>query len=157
MSETEVDSYKLALNHPTRLAEVVDIIAKTAHTVNHRYCQAIGDASTPWGETPDNIKESIRTGVRLHLEHPETTAKQSHESWLAFKEKEGGWKYGPVKDIPNKIHNCLVPYDELPERQRAKDGLFKGVVESLSFLLYTTAGFDEDDRTLANMGAAKKG
>lgn len=156
MSEGKVDPYKLALNHPVKLAAVVELIASSTHTVNHRYCQAIGDPSTPWDETPENIKASVRTGVKLQLSDPNITPRQLHEKWLEYKRAEG-WKFEPVKNIEAKEHNCFLPYDELPERQRVKDALFKGVVESLRFLLSETAGFDDDDvlQALANAGGQK--
>ena len=42
-----------------------------------------------------------------------------------------GWKCGPVKDPGIKEHPCLVPHDELPEEQQAKDDLFLAVVRAL--------------------------
>ena len=103
-------------------------IAMMCHAINAAYCQSMGDDSQPtWDNAPDEQKKSIEYGVQLHLENPETTPEQSHESWLLQKEKDG-WTYGDVKDFEAKTHPCFRPYDELPAEQKAKDYLFKAVV-----------------------------
>jgi hypothetical protein len=40
--------------------------------------------------------------------------------------------YGPVKDVVNKIHPCIRPYEELPEAQQKKDAMFIAVVRALA-------------------------
>ena len=105
-------------------------IARTCHEVNRAYCQALGDMSQPaWEDAPEWQRASARLGVELHVsgDHgPEA----SHESWMEQK-LEGGWKYGPVKDPERKEHHCIVPFDQLPREQQAKDFLFRAVVHSL--------------------------
>lgn len=109
-------------------------IAKVCHETNRAYCQAIGDNSQPpWEEAPDWQRTSAINGVEFHLNNPGSKPSHSHEEWL--KEKEAtGWKYGPVKDSAKKEHPCFVPYDALPEEQKAKDALFVGVVNALRAL-----------------------
>lgn len=50
----------------------------------------------------------------------EEMAKNVHEVWAQNRIKEG-WTYGPVRDDVNKMHPCLVPYEELPESEKAYD------------------------------------
>lgn len=112
-------------------------IARVAHEVNRAYCLALGDLSQPaWEDAPEWQKKSALTGVALHLDNPEASAAASHESWLAEKERDG-WVYGPVKDPALKQHPCMVPFEELPIAQQAKDYLFRAVVHSLALHIDT--------------------
>ena len=105
-------------------------IARVSHEVNRAYCQALGDMSQPaWEDAPGWQRASARLGVEFHLsgDHgPEA----SHASWMKQKLEEG-WKYGPVKDPERKEHPCIVPFDQLPREQQAKDFLFRAVVHAM--------------------------
>lgn len=106
-------------------------IAKVCHEVNRAYCAAMGDESQlPWEAAPDWQQDSALAGVHMHLENPDATPEDSHRSWLKVKEAEG-WAYGEVKDPAKKVHPCMVPYDQLPIEQRAKDYLFRAVVHAM--------------------------
>lgn len=50
----------------------------------------------------------------------EHLARSEHRRWCAEREADG-WRYGPAKDVAQKAHPCLVPYDELAEPQREYD------------------------------------
>lgn len=109
----------------------VEQIAEVAHAINKAYCSAIGDNSQPdWKDAPEWQKNSAINGVQFHINNPEAGPDNSHNSWLAEKEKDG-WKYGPVKNPDTKEHPCFVPYNELPVEQKAKDFLFRAVVHAL--------------------------
>ena len=104
--------------------------AQIAHEANRVYCESHGDFSLkPWAETPENIRESARDGVRFIWDGTKTS-EQSHENWLKFKEADG-WHYGPVKDEVRKTHPAFMPYKDLPEHQRVKDAIFRSVVLGL--------------------------
>lgn len=107
------------------------LIAMVAHSVNLAYCASLGDTSQPaWADAPESQQASAIAGVKMHLDNPDATPEQSHESWLAQKTAEG-WAYGEVKDVEKKLHPCFLPYAELPAEQKAKDYLFRGVVHAL--------------------------
>lgn len=107
-------------------------IAKVAHEANRAYCQVLGDNSQPaWEDAPDWQKNSAIAGVTAYIHDPNRTPEKSHEGWMAIKEQEG-WVYGEVKDPERKRHPCMVPYDQLPPRQKVKDALFLSVVKALS-------------------------
>ena len=113
----------------------IEKIAIVCHETNRAFCQSIGDDSQPdWQHAPDWQRTSAINGVKFHIANPNAKPSQSHDSWLAEK-KAAGWKYGPVKDPENKEHPCFIPYDQLPEEQKAKDALFIGIVHSLVGLL----------------------
>lgn len=105
-------------------------IAQACHAVNRAYCQALGDFSQPvWNEAPQWQKDSALVGVALHLDHPESGPEESHKSWFAQKVADG-WMYGRVKDAEKKTHPCMVPFEQLPREQQAKDFIFRAVVHA---------------------------
>jgi hypothetical protein len=110
------------------------LIAKACHEVNRAYCAALGDLSQlPWDQAPQWQKDSAIVGVNLHCENPDAGPQASHESWLKQKEAEG-WVYGEKKDPELKTHPCMVPFEDLPPDQQAKDFIFRAVVHALKDL-----------------------
>jgi hypothetical protein len=107
-------------------------IARICHEVNRAYCQALGDNSqVPWEQAPQWQRDSALIGVELHIGNPQLGPQASHESWMAHK-LEAGWQYGTVKDEQLKRHPCLVPFDQLPQSQQAKDFIFRAVVHAVA-------------------------
>lgn len=115
-----------------KLTLSVNDIARVCHEVNRAYCQALGDNSQPaWESAPEWQHDSAKSGVLMHLNHPDAPASESHRSWMEQKLAEG-WKYGEVKDPEKKQHPCMVAFEDLPKEQQAKDYIFKAVVDSLA-------------------------
>ena len=107
-------------------------IAKVCHEANKAYCEGIGDLSqVNWESAPEWQKQSAINGVIFHISTPDALASASHDSWMEEKVK-AGWIYGEVKDPEKKTHPCIVPFDELPADQQAKDHLFKAIITALS-------------------------
>lgn len=101
-------------------------IAEMCHEANRVIQRVLGEEVNPhWAEAPEELRRSALDGVHNALDG--ATPEESHQNWLAFKEKEG-WTYGPVKDFAKKEHPCFVPYDELPGEQRLKDIVFTSIV-----------------------------
>ena len=50
----------------------------------------------------------------------EAMAKNVHEVWAESRISQG-WTYGPERNDVLKHHPCLVPYEELPEVEKAYD------------------------------------
>lgn len=50
----------------------------------------------------------------------EEIAKNVHEVWSQNRMNEG-WVYGHVRDDEKRETPCLVPYEELPEEEKAYD------------------------------------
>lgn len=50
----------------------------------------------------------------------EQMAKNVHEVWAQSRIKQG-WRYGNERSDAWKQHPCLIPYEELPEVEKAYD------------------------------------
>lgn len=50
----------------------------------------------------------------------EFISKNIHETWAKQRELQG-WSFGPVYDITDKKHPCIIPYDDLPESEKDVD------------------------------------
>lgn len=107
----------------------LESIAAACHQANRMWCDAHGDVVLPvWSSLPEPIQKSTVRGVLFALV-PGTTPESQHQAWMADRLAEG-WTLGPVKDVVLKTSPNLVPYDQLPAEQRAKDVLFRGVVNA---------------------------
>ena len=99
--------------------------------MNRALCVAFGDLSQkPWEEAEQWQKDSAMKGVSFAIRNPDAPVSAQHDAWSADKVADG-WIYGPVKDATAKTHPCLVPFDDLPPEQKAKDHLFKAVVRTM--------------------------
>jgi hypothetical protein len=105
-------------------------VASICHETNKAYCESIGDHSQyHWQDAPQWQRQSTTnsvTQVLYDLDSPETL----HNEWMEEK-LATGWKYGSIKDSAAKEHPCLVPYEDLPLEQKAKDYLFKAIIDTL--------------------------
>lgn len=110
----------------------VDRIARVCHEANRGWCEATGDFSQrPWGEAELWQRDSAIKGVLYALEHPDAPDSAQHDAWMADKFATG-WVYGPTKDAATKTHPCLVPFEQLPMEQQAKDRIFRAIVKALA-------------------------
>jgi hypothetical protein len=50
----------------------------------------------------------------------ERLAENAHDLWAAQRLAQG-WRYGPQRDDAQKLHPCLVPYDQLPDSEKEYD------------------------------------
>ena len=54
------------------------------------------------------------------MELAEAISKNVHEVWAQNRMNEG-WTYGPVRDDQKKQTPCLIPYEQLPDEEKAYD------------------------------------
>lgn len=107
-------------------------VAIICHEANRNLCEIQGYFSQKaWGAAADWQKESAEKGVEYAIANPDGPADAQHNAWMADKVKDG-WVYGEVKDPEKKTHPCIVPFEQLPPMQQAKDHLFKAIVNSLA-------------------------
>jgi ryanodine receptor 2 len=60
-------------------------------------------------ELPEELEELL-----------EQLAENTHEVWAAQRLKDG-WRYGERRNDSERLHPCLVPYNELPEEEKEYD------------------------------------
>ena len=100
--------------------EKVEFIARIAHQC---WCGYQLGAGQEFNLEPTPAQhDSQMDGVVEWLKNPDMTSEENHENWVRYKEAEG-WVYAPVKDVENKNHPDLVPFDQLPEVERLKDDM----------------------------------
>jgi len=73
-------------------------------------------------------------GVEYFIANPDAPDSAQHDAWMRCK-LEDGWVFGETKDGEKKTHPCLIPFEQLPKSQQAKDTLFKAICKSLVPLL----------------------
>jgi hypothetical protein len=106
-------------------------IARVCHEANRALCLTHGDLSqVSWDDAPEWQRSSAIVGVQYVFDNPSAGPEDQHNCWMQQKVNEG-WVYGPIKDAVNKVHPCLVPYEQLPEHQKKKDMLFRAIVDAL--------------------------
>lgn len=110
-------------------------VAKCCHEANRALCEAVGDFyQKPWAEAEEWQRDSAVKGVQYFIENPTAPDSSQHDAWCNDK-YAAGWTHGLIKDSEAKTHPCLVPFDQLPLEQQAKDTLFKAVCRALVPLL----------------------
>lgn len=105
-------------------------VASVCHDANCRMQRIHNDPapSLPWDCESDELKQSVIDGVRRVRSG--TTPRENHEAWRAYRAAKG-WTLGP-KDLVQKTHPSLVPYDELPQAERDKNQLFLLIVTGMT-------------------------
>lgn len=114
------------------LASLINSIAEVIHETNRAYCKVIGDVvQKPFSECSDDTKQSIFSGILYKIKNPKATPEDQHEQWCKTKIVQG-WAYSETRNDELKLHNCMVPYKKLPEKQQVKDALFGSIVLTMA-------------------------
>ena len=64
--------------------------------------------------------EILRLAYRKRDRLTELMARNVHDIWSVGRIADG-WTWGPQRDDARKENPCLVPYEELPESEKAYD------------------------------------
>ena len=72
------------------------------------------------GYIPKPVDTSGVTLPQEILDIQEKLAKNTHETWAAQRLADG-WKQGAERNDQEKIHPCLIPYEELSETEKNYD------------------------------------
>lgn len=119
-------------NKGEQMEDRIETIARCCYTMNRVWCNINNDNSMPdWHNAPQARRDSHMSGVRFRLANPDAPPSAQHDEWLRSMAADG-WVYGPEKNSDRKTHPCIVPYNELPPVQRAKDAIFIAVVRAMT-------------------------
>jgi hypothetical protein len=123
----------------------IEQIASITHAANRAYRACIGEEPGPaWSDLSPQEQHVIMAGVEKAPTHSPLAL---HDDWVTAK-LEAGWVYGEEHNVEARTHPNLRPYDELPEAQRRKDNLFRGIAVALTRPLvypYRVIGMDATD------------
>jgi RyR domain. len=70
--------------------------------------------------TPTPVDTSAVELAPELIELTERIAANVHDVWAATRIADG-WQYGTTRDDTRNLHPCLVPYNDLPESEKAYD------------------------------------
>lgn len=103
----------------------------------------------PYAELPEDVKDENRAAARriaevlalaglylvkaeaapaqesadikaILLRNLDSLAEAEHEGWMKYKFRQG-WRRAANRDDEQRLHNILIPYHELPEKEKEKD------------------------------------
>jgi hypothetical protein len=103
-------------------------IAPVVHEAIRAYQKVLGQKPSPAWEDATWEKESTLEGVKFALADP--TPGQQHNQWMEER-LAAGWTWGPQKDSDAKTNPTLVPFEQLPESEQAKDTLLIAITRAL--------------------------
>ena len=111
----------------------IEQIASIAHMANRELCYTTStEDHETWALCSKEHQDRMIVGVRWNILNPDASDSAQHDQWME-KMTADGWVYGTNgRDEEAKTHHCMVPYDQLPPHQRAKDALFRGIVKALT-------------------------
>ncbi|MBL8831853.1 MAG: hypothetical protein JNL71_05630 [Rhodospirillales bacterium] len=107
------------MNHVSLARICYDAVRAYARTFGERYVR--WDDARPWEQ------ESFSGAAAFLLEAPAATVVDLHGHWLAAR-MQRGWRHGPVRDATLRLHPALLPWDDVPRRERLKFELVHAVV-----------------------------
>jgi hypothetical protein len=117
------------MNYVMNIENSITVIARAAYEAIRAYQELTGQTPSPKWEEAGQLQASYRHGVEFALRNP--TPGAQHEAWRAARITEG-WTYGAVKDPVIKTHPCLVPYEDVPYADKAKDRIVIDITQALA-------------------------
>lgn len=82
----------------------------------------------PWEQRDEKFRKQFVAIIDKYLKQDKLpTPEEAHDSWMQSY-FDMGWKYGETRDVGNKTHPDLLPFNELPQDERDKDAIFLAFV-----------------------------
>lgn len=104
-------------------------IAHILHSVTKHIPRPDGSMPCEWDELTEQQRESAAQAVKEIYFSPAKSVEELHHLWMRPL-VNAGWTKGTY-DHDNKTHPCLVPFDELPRTEVAKDLIWKHLTDIL--------------------------
>ena len=77
-----------------------------------------------WSKRNKNFRDQMINVIKHYYNIGSIpTPEEAHNSWWREYEKMG-WKCGKVRDVINKTHPDMIPYEDLPQDEKEKDAIF---------------------------------
>jgi hypothetical protein len=82
--------------------------------------------------TPQPIDTRNVEVPRYLLDLADTLARNVHDTWAQERIRQG-WQYGPERNDAQKLHPCLVPFEELSDNEKKYD--YNTAMETIKVIL----------------------
>lgn len=105
---------------------LVALLARLCHRAVSAQEACFGPAPPSWDTAPDWLKRDFLWLVRLCLAR-ELSDREVHAAWLAERARHG-WTHGERFDPAARTDPLMVPFDQLPERQRTLRAVLPAVL-----------------------------
>ena len=116
--------------------QLIAAAAITAHNALIHSAASLGTTpQSSWDAQSQEKRDTAIAGATLIWRAPETTAEQSHTSWVA-RQTAAGWTVGETYDEPTKKNPLLVAWAVLPAADKQKEAFVNGFIRSY----YTSIG-----------------
>jgi hypothetical protein len=103
-------------------------LARVCYDAVRAYGLTIGEPYVRWEHARAWDRESFAGAVAYLLEVPKADVADLHGNWLASREQRG-WQHGQTRDEMKRLHPAMVPWAEVPERERLKFELVYRIVD----------------------------
>jgi len=113
------------------MSDIVERRAKFVYDAARLAAEAANAPIVPvqWDKREEPFKAQFRNVIERQCgEQRSRSPEELHGSWMQAYFAMG-WMYGPDYSRENKIHPDLVPYADLGQRERDKDGVFIALCE----------------------------
>jgi hypothetical protein len=108
------------MNHQSLARICYDAIRAYGITIGERYAQ--------WEHARAWDRESFADAVAYLLKVPDADLADLHGYWMAAR-MQRGWQYGPERDVERRLHPALLPWADVPERERLKFEMVYRIVD----------------------------
>lgn len=102
-------------------------LARICYDAVRAYSRTIGEPYVRWDDARPWDQESFADAVVYLLDAPKAEVVDLHGHWLAAR-MQRGWRHGPDRDVEHRLHPALLPWDDVPERERLKFELVHAIV-----------------------------